>query len=240
MTRLSFARCAFAMAALIAMPLQAREVRLKFPPGLLDRTERIDITGMGGGRSGKLMLGSSTGEFNRQADRIGIVDPLFAKNYGGGAVRIRGAEVDGDLSTSCRFRRLQTTLGIVSISAKRLTYGCTFERDGKLAAARLDLRDRDGALGSADGRDAREGVIQFEGTELRIRSIHRLAGSPFATPHALGYLFERDGVAVGEVDLNGKTKRVYAPAGTGDRDAVIAASLALAVFWDPALVDPAP
>jgi hypothetical protein len=226
--------------ALAASPALAREARIKLPAGFAERVERLDLTGMGGGRSGRMTLGRSAGEFTRQADRLGVVDPLFAKNYGGGALRIAGPEVGGELGASCRFRRLQSSLGPISISAKRLTYSCTFERDGKPLAARFELRDRDGALGSADGRDAREGVVQFEGVELRMRSLHRPEGSAFAVPHALGYVFEADGVAVGAIDLNGSAKRLYVPADPARRAAVTAAALALAIFWDPALVDPKP
>jgi hypothetical protein len=232
-----FTLCAAAL-LLSSAPAAAREARIKLPDGLTARTERLDVTGMGGGRSGRLALGASAGEFTRQADRIGVVDPLFTKNYGGGAFRIRGPEVGGELGASCRFRRLQSTVGPISVSTKRLTYTCSFERDGKPLAARIELRDRDGALGSADGRDAREGVIVFEGVELRMRSLHKLAGSPLAVPHALGYVFEANGVPVGAVDLNGNTRRIHAPADPAQRQAVIAAALALSIFWDPAVVDP--
>lgn len=226
--------------ALVAAPASSREARIKLPAGLAERTERLDLTGIGGGRAGKIALGASTGEFNRKADRIGIVDPLFARNYGGGAARLSGPETGGELTASCRFSRAQSSLGPVSISTRRLTYTCTFDRAGKPIAARFELRDRDGALGSPDGRDAREGVVMFEGVELRMRSLHKPDGSVLSVPHALGYVFEINGTPVGAIDLNGKTKRLYLPSERTTRAAVIAASLALAIFWDPALVDPEP
>jgi hypothetical protein len=68
-----------------------------------------------------------------------------------------------------------------------------------------------------------------------MRSVHAVEGSllPLGTP--IGYVFERDGRAVGAVELNGLTPRLWLPAGDDDtRHASVAAAMALAVFWDPA------
>jgi hypothetical protein len=224
--------------ALLAVPATAREARIKLPAGLAERTERLDLTGIGGARTGTLALGTSSGEFTRQADRLGIVDPLYAKNYGGSAFRLTGPEAGGDLTASCRFSRTQSSLGPITLTPKRLRYSCTFERDGKPIDARLDLQDRDGTLGSADGLEAREGTIRFEGTELKFTSLHTPEGSLFAVPHPLGYLFQDASGPVAAVDLNGNSKRLHLPKDPKARAAALAASLALAVFWDPALVDP--
>lgn len=226
------------LAALPAASVTAKEARIRLPAGLADRVERVDLTGIGGQRSGSLALGTSTGTFTRQADRLGIADPLYARNYGGSAVEISGAEIGGRLRTTCRFDRVTASLGPVSINARRLAYRCAFERDGQTVVGALELADRAGMLGSVDGREAREGFVRFDGVEMRLRSIHRPQGSLFTVPHALGYVFEQAGQAIGAVDLNGDIKRLYLPADPQKRQAVLAASLALALFWDPALVDP--
>ncbi len=55
---------------------------------------------------------------------------------------------------------------------------------------------------------------------------------PAGTP--LGYAFHLDGRQIGAVDLNGTDKTIYAPRAGPEREAVLAAGLALSIFWDPA------
>lgn len=215
----------------------AREARMRLPGKLVGNADLLELTGIGGARSGRLALGKSTGEYSRQSDRVGVMDPLFTKNHGGGAVRLAGPEIGGELSVGCRFQRAQTSIGFLSFATRRLTYSCSFSRDGKPIAASFELRDRDGLLGSADGRDAREGMFLHGSIQLRMRSLHTPDGSLLSVPHALGYVFEANGEPVGAIDINGRTKRIYAPREPGLRAAVIAASLSLATFWDPAITE---
>jgi hypothetical protein len=54
----------------------------------------------------------------------------------------------------------------------------------------------------------------------------------------IGYVFERDGAAIGGVEINGEPVMFAAP-GTApaDRRAIVLAAVALSVFWDPANLD---
>jgi hypothetical protein len=70
--------------------------------------------------------------------------------------------------------------------------------------------------------------------KVGIRPIHHAASGGLPTGMPLGYAFEIAGRQVGAVDLNGTGKTIYAPRQPGpERDAVLMASLALSVFWDP-------
>jgi hypothetical protein len=69
-----------------------------------------------------------------------------------------------------------------------------------------------------------------------VHSIHRDGGGGLPSPNALGYSFSVDGREIGAVDLNGLNKTLYVPSTGPDREAVIAASVALSTFWDPAIV----
>lgn len=76
-------------------------------------------------------------------------------------------------------------------------------------------------------------MLLFDRQLIGIRSIHRFEGGkvPAATP--LGYAFSVDGREIGAIDLNGPDKTVFVPRDPRLREAVLAASLALSIFWDP-------
>jgi hypothetical protein len=139
------------------------------------------------------------------------------------------------LFARCTVRQTTMTVGIVGFEPKKLAYECDFSEQGKGVGVRFTLQE---------GRDAgvpktlqaeRRGRIDFNGTTLTMRSVHAVEGSPLPLGTPIGYVFERDGRAVGAVELNGLTPRLWLPAGDDDtRRASVAAAMALAVFWDPA------
>ena len=80
-----------------------------------------------------------------------------------------------------------------------------------------------------EGRDAgvpktmqaeRRGRIDFNGTTVTMRSVHAVEGSPLPLGTPIGYVFERDGRAVGAIELNGLTPRLWLPAATTTRGAL--------------------
>lgn len=214
------------------------EAKMRLPVGLEPQTTRVELTGMGGWQSGTFRLGSSTGSFTRRAERLGIFDPLFVKRYGGSSFSVSGPEFAGELSASCGFRQKDVAVGNISVTPQRLSYSCRFRRNGRPAAAEFELGDRNGFLGSLDGRKARVGHVDFDGLRLDVRSIHLAEGSPIPLAAPLGYVLELDGRSVGAVDLNGTDKTIFVPADPKLREAALAAALALSVLWDPAEVDP--
>jgi hypothetical protein len=111
-----------------------------------------------------------------------------------------------------------------------------FHRNGRPMAAELVLADPKPALGTLHGRAERFGRLYIEGREIAIRSIHRDERGGLATPTALGYMFEAGGREVGAIDMNGPDKTLYVPRDPQLREAVIAAGLALSIFWDPAVL----
>jgi hypothetical protein len=71
-----------------------------------------------------------------------------------------------------------------------------------------------------------------------VRSVHDVAGGILPVAAPIGYVFERNGIAVGGVEINGDPV-VFEAAGvsTAERRAILLASVALSVFWDPANLD---
>jgi hypothetical protein len=211
-----------------------REAHIAMPSHLAAATERLELRGMGGGTRGDFRLAGMPGSFTRSAERLGIFDPLLVRNSGGGSFRLEGARPGEDLAGRCRFREREVNVGNVSVTPDRLMFRCGFARGGMPIAAELVLEDPKGALGTLHGRAERTGILYFEGQRIAIRSIHRDQGGGLPSPHAIGYMFEAGGREIGAVDLNG-VKTVFAPRDPAAREAVIAASLALSIFWDPAI-----
>lgn len=226
---------------ILLLPLTACSVsaaHMSLPAGVSKSTTQIAITGMGGAQSGSFTAGTSSGRFSRRADRLGVMDPLFVSNHGGSSFELAGPDVTGALSARCGFSRQQTNVRVISITPGQLRYSCQFRRDGQPLAAALELQGRGGALGSIDGREARDGIFEYEGVRLTFRSVHRVAGTPLPLPQPIGYIFLLNGREIGAVELNGPNRQVHAPTEPRLREAMLVAAMALAVFWDPAEVDP--
>lgn len=231
--------CAAAAAALLTA-CTIREARIAVPSDLAASSERLELRGMGGGRRGSFDLAGARGTFSRSADRLGILDPLIVRHSGGGSFEIEGASSVPPLGGRCGYREGRIDLGPISVTPRRLAFHCAFGRAGEPIAASLILEDPDAPLGSPDGRARRTGTLYFEGRRIEIRSIHRDAGGGLPLPTPLGYAFSAGGRQIGAVDLNGANKTILAPLSGPERDAVLAAAVALSIFWDPAEVQSAP
>ena len=225
--------CLFA--AVVLPGCSIRSAKIAVTPELAASAERIELTGMGAGRSGNFQLGQSTGTFTRSADRLGIFDPLLVKHRGGGAFRLQEFPSGSDLSGRCSYREAVVNTGPVSITPGRFVFHCDFARDGHPIDASLVIADPKPAMGALHGRDERTGTLVYQGRVVAVRSIHRdiAGGLPNAT--ALGYSFSVDGKEIGAVDLNGLNKTLFVPQSGMEREAVILGSVALSTFWDPAL-----
>jgi hypothetical protein len=126
--------------------------------------------------------------------------------------------------------------GPISVTSGRLVFHCDFARGGRPIDANFVISDPSSAWGTVHGRDERTGMLVYEGRKIAVHSIHRDVAGGLPTPTALGYSFSADGREIGAVDLNGLNKTLYVPRNGPDREAVIAASVALSTFWDPAIV----
>lgn len=213
------------------------EARMQLPHGLGPRTTQIELTGVGGGQAGSFRLGGSEGTFSRRADRLGVFDPLIVRRTGEVEFSVSGPEFTGRLSGECSYRQLTSSSGAITVTPQRLRHVCRFRRDGAPLAAEFELLDADGVLGSRDGREARRGRLMFEGRHLTFRSAHAVEGAllPLATP--IGYTIEADGETVGAIELNGAVKTLRVPLEPALREPMLTASLALALVWDPAVLD---
>jgi hypothetical protein len=213
-----------------------REGRIAVPSGVAIGSERLELRGMGGGERGHYQLGDAVGSFSRRADRLGLLDPLLVRHRGGGSFHLEQMGEIPALGGRCSFRQNQVSVGPISLTPRRLAFQCDFARDDRGINASLYLEDPQSAFGTLHGRAEREGILHYEDVRIAIRSIHQDERGGLPNPAPLGYVFIFEGREIGAVDLNGLNKTIYAPRPAALREAVIAASLALVVFWDPAVV----
>lgn len=208
-----------------------REARIAMPADLPARTERLEINGMGYGEHGDFTLGASQGRFARLSLQTG--DGFVNDNVGRGSLAIAGPELGGRVTAICGFHEREIDMGVLVATRDRLAYGCEFERDRVPLPGGLLLAEVPASRGLL-AAPTRAGEMRIGDVRIGIRAIHDMEGGRVPSGTPLGYAFDVDGRQIGAVDLNSGDKTVYAPRTPGaEREAVLLASLALSIFWDP-------
>lgn len=203
-------------------------------PAPLAAVAPLQVEGMGAGQRGEFRVGDYRGQYARSATRLEIFEDFAVFDRGRASYTVHGLGAQ-PLSARCTVRQTTMTIGIIGFEPKKLAYECDFDAAGQGAGVRFTLQEaRDPGMPKTMQAE-RRGRIDWRGTALTLRSVHALEGSPIPLGTPIGYVFERDGHAVGAVELNGLTPRLWLPAADDDvRRAAVAAALALAIFWDPA------
>ncbi|MDX2237004.1 MAG: hypothetical protein NW203_05530 [Hyphomonadaceae bacterium] len=227
------------IAAVAALALAAcatmQPARMALPASLLGAGETVVVTGVGAGRSGAFQAGDYAGAFMRSAARLAFFDPLYERRDGRNDFTVGGRDLQGQIAASCSMRERTITLSVVSIEPQPMAYVCDFEQEGGRMPGRLELQAHRQGIGGMMMRQERRGEITLDRVVLQIRSAHAVQGSSLQMATPIGYVFERDGVAVGAVEINGAPAITYgADANPETRRAILLASLALGLFWDPA------
>lgn len=223
-----------ALAALVLAACGAIQPARMALPEPLRGAEPISVDGMDAGQKGTFRAGGYSGEYARSATRLELFGDFAVFDRGRATYTLNGVTA-APLAARCTVRQTTMTVGIVGFEPKKLAYECDFSEQGKGAGVRFTLQEgRDPGVPKTLQAE-RRGRIDFNGTTLTMRSVHAVEGSPLPLDTPIGYVFERDGLAVGAVELNGLTPRLWLPAGNDDaRRAAVAAAMALAIFWDPA------
>lgn len=214
-------------AAVLAVTLLSActEARIPVPAEIAAGTEQLPLTGIGGWQKGHFRLGASQGSFDRRAEQRRLLG--FVRDSGMASFDASGPEFGGSAAGWCAFAQREIDTGIAVLPNGRLHYSCEFDRGGQLFLVEVPH-----GPGPLAGR-SRAGEVRIGGTRVAIKAIHTAAGMTIPSGSPLGYSFSVAGRPIGAVNLNG-AKTVYAPRQPGpERDAVLMASLALALFWDP-------
>jgi hypothetical protein len=222
--------------ALVASGCASLEpARMALPANLSESVETATVDGITGGRNGSFSAGHFSGTFSRSATRLAFFEPLYERRDGRTSFVVSGPEINGAITVSCKMRERAITLGLLSFEPSPMAYGCDFSHEGRALPARFEVQAHRQGVGGMMMRQERRGQIALDRVVLQIRSVHDLQGSPIQIGAPIGYVFERDGQAVGAVDIIGAPVITYAAGENAEtRRAVLMASLALGLFWDPA------
>ncbi len=219
-------------AALLAAACTPAQMRL--PDGLAAAGQVLPVEGIGGGNRGRFYIGAWQGSFTRSEERLALFDALVTNRAGADFI-IEGPGISETIEATCRMRERVVELGVVSFTPGRMAYACQFTAEGRSFPARFELQEARTGLADALSRRQRLGEIALGGEVVQIRSVHRVAGSPFELASPIGYIFEQQGREVGAVELNGKARLILAdPANEGLARTLTIAGLTLALLRDPA------
>lgn len=202
--------------------------RMQLPAALAGATPDT-LRGLDGGTRGEFQLPGATGRYERSASKLSLFETVDRSRA---SARYTLRWGDGrEVSADCVGREVTLTVGVIGGRTRPFELQCQWR--GTTAA--MTLADR-GFVGAAAGtRSERQGRLQFDGGELQLQSVHRVEGSPLPLDVPIGYVVTHQGRAVGAVELNGRTPRVWRPAaGDALHEPVTLAILALALVWDPA------
>lgn len=213
---------AAALAAAGCAGLPAAQMAL--PEPLRTQTPET-LQGLGGVREGSFTLAGRSGRFQRSASRLAVFDSLVHDRASARYSFAPGSE--RAVEARCRAQRTEVAVGIVAGAPQPYTLRCDFS--GALAGT-LTLA----AASRQPGASERSGQLLAGGVTLALQSVNRVQGSPLPLASPIGYVFLHEGRAVGAVEINGTTPRLWRPAaGSALHDAVTQAALALTLLWEP-------
>jgi hypothetical protein len=207
-----------------------KPAQMVLPEGLVTASNEVVLRDLGGGRNSEYTLAGNHGQFRRTNDRLDVFD-IVSFDWGGSHVTVEGADVTQPVTAKCGLRQVTAGWRIVRFAAKPLAYEC--EYTGIDAA--LSLQEAKSTQDALMNKARRRGEARIDGMVLELRSVHELEGTPLTLEAPIGYVIEHSGRAVGAIELNGSTPRVWLPVDdAGQRRAVLLAVMPLALLWDPA------
>jgi hypothetical protein len=228
-------RAAFSLAVLTtAMALAGcglvQPARMALPQAL---GEPQAIEGLGGTREGRFRIGATQGEFKRSATRLSLFSDAFARDGASATFSLPLSSGTGTLQGRCDMRRTSAHAGVLRFEPQPLAYICNYSATGMPGSMVL----REARPSAQIGPAPREGEITLGGVTLTVQASYRVQGSALPLAQPSGYLFSQRGETLAAVDLTDSTRPVVhlrREAPEPLRDAVMAASLSLALLWDPA------
>jgi len=202
-------------------------------PSGLTSAKLYQVAGLGHGRTGTFQIGAWNGAFQRSDDRLAIFDPLIQQRKGLVQFSFNGPSLDGTIRAECSAKERTLQLDFIAMTVSPMAYSCSFRHDGRTLPARFEVQSQSDGVETLMAR--RAGEIAFDRAIVQIRSSHRIVGTPLPSPTPMGYEFTRAGAPIGSVSFNkGMEVRVVQGTTPEEERAIILASLALGIVWDPA------
>lgn len=215
------------IAAVAAGCAAIEPARMQLPDELSDRSEVVELRGLGSGRQGSAELLGQTLAFERSASRLALFGDFSIANRA--ALRYSLTASGGEsTAANCSVSRRTMAIGIVEWAAQPLTLQCEFAPSG----TRLEMQESRPPVGTL--KVERRGRLVAVGRTLTVRSVHQAEGAMIELAQPVGYLIEDGGRVLAAVDVaNSRRPRFYLPMGDPLlRQASLQALLALALMWD--------
>ena len=204
------------------------------------RSEVVRIEGVGWGRSGDFTLAplGTTGRFRRSAESAMVDGDKLAE--GRLTFDLAGDGEFGGMQAECAYSR--ETFETSERASRRMTIetstvtgpyvmSCGFFR-GNTDIGGIEVREQPG--GAFDGRVLRAGHAEVGNAELRLASVHDIAGTGIPSGSPLGYAMDFRGGERAMLYSNGATRQIALPReGQDERAVALLTGLALALVWDP-------
>jgi hypothetical protein len=221
----------FAAAALAAATAAASQSA----PPTAPMTERTDRIGLEGRRGSSLFRpGFAIGEYTGSATSRSSSTRLPWQSRD-----MARAEFDlavpglGTVAGDCGGGQSHRQILWITFDREPLSYECQYAGAAP-AGSRLTLALSRGGLLARMQQPQRAGELVWGDAVYRAET-KRIGGLPWGGGRVMGYVFSRDGVEIGGLDLNGFRPTFYLPPqGSPDRDAAAVLAVSLFAFQDPA------
>lgn len=226
------------LAASASVATALETARMDLPAEFETQSVRYDASGFGGWNKGSYQVGDYRGEFTRGESRLGIFDPLYVSEKARGSFTFQPADSTDSLQAACRMSKGAVTIGVVTFDPKKMNYQCDFHRNGSLLGYRFVLGQPKPANMKERllVQDLRKGEAVLNNHHLTLTSVHKFRRSAFSSPSPLGYLVHSGNTLVAAIELTDWNPTIYVAGNLDEADieAVLIASLAVAVLRDPA------
>lgn len=196
-------------------------------------TERTDRIGLEGRRGPSLFRpGFAIGEYIGSATSRGSSTRLPWQSRDMARAEFDLALPAGTVQGDCGGGQSHSRILWITFDREPLSYECQYGGVAP-AGARLTLALSRGSLLGRLQQPQRAGELVWGDMTLRAET-KRIGGLPWGGGRVMGYVFSRDGVEIGGLDLNSMRPTFYLPPqGSAERDAVAVLAVSLFAFQDP-------
>ncbi|MGZ9099869.1 MAG: hypothetical protein ACXW3O_09220 [Brevundimonas sp.] len=216
---------------LLGLALTGGPARSQTPP-MTERTERIGLEGRRGPslfRPG-FAIGEYTGSATSRSSSTRL--PWQSRDMARAEFSLTSPGL-GAVEGDCGGGQGHTHILGITFDRDPLSYDCVYAGAAP-AGARFSLALARGSFLRRLQQPQRAGELVWGDIVLRAET-RRIGGLPFGGGRVMGYVFTRDGVEIGGLDLNGFRPTFYLPPqGSPDRDAAAVLAVSLFAFQDPA------
>lgn len=199
---------------------------------MTERTERIGLEGRRGPslfRPG-FAIGEYTGSATSRSSSTRL--PWQSRDMARAEFSLTSPGL-GEVSGDCGGGQGHSHILGITFDRDPLSYDCVYAGAAP-ANARFSLALSRGSLLGRIQQPQRAGELVWGDITLRAET-KRIGGLPFGGGRVMGYVFTRDGVEIGGLDLNGFRPTFHLPPqGSPDRDAAAVLAVSLFAFQDPA------